>query len=81
LRERHLLANQAQLTASQISQVVLGGLRQSMLANHPALVGAVSLRRVVRHEIGENRSRAASEFAGPASAGDVTERDQGGVYR
>lgn len=40
-RERHLLTDQARLTASQISQVVVAGLRQSMLANHPAQVGAV----------------------------------------
>ena len=40
-RERHLLADQAQLTATQISQVVLGGLRQSMLANHPTLMDSV----------------------------------------
>ncbi|MCC7360063.1 MAG: HAMP domain-containing protein [Anaerolineales bacterium] len=40
-RERHLLTDQAQLTATQISQVVLGSLRQSMLANHPTLMDAV----------------------------------------
>jgi signal transduction histidine kinase len=50
-RERHLLADQAHLSAAQISQVVLGGLRQSMLANHPDLVGAVLADITARHTI------------------------------
>jgi len=50
-RQRNLLADQAGLTAGQISQVVLGGLRQSMLANHPTLVGAVLTDIAARHTI------------------------------
>jgi signal transduction histidine kinase len=40
-RERHLLVDQARLTASQIGQVVVGGLRHSMLLNNPHMVEAV----------------------------------------
>ena len=50
-RERHLLADQAQLTATQISQVVLGGLRQSMLANHPTLMDSVLADSTARETI------------------------------
>ncbi|MCC6187404.1 MAG: HAMP domain-containing protein, partial [Anaerolineales bacterium] len=40
-RERHLLTDQARLTATQIGETVVGGLRHSMLANNPHMVEAI----------------------------------------
>ncbi len=55
-RERHLLLDQAQVTALQFGQVVIGSLRQSMLVNDPGLArdiltGINSRQTIERAEI------------------------------
>ncbi len=40
-RERHLLEDQARLTAEQIGQVIIGSLRQSMIDNDPHMVDQI----------------------------------------
>jgi signal transduction histidine kinase len=40
-RERHLLADQAEIAATQLGQSVVAGLRHSMLANDPTMAEAV----------------------------------------
>jgi signal transduction histidine kinase len=48
-RERHLLEDQARLTAAQFGQVIRSGLRHSMMMNDPAML-AVALRDIGARE-------------------------------